>query len=104
MHIIGKEQTLLQLFPPGADLGSLTVGVTKAVEKSFVRQTMRNPTRDEISRRFTLCVKWAKVFRGDLKWGIQRIVDEFDNVLRADALGIPYEPPTRQCWIPSDGV
>ncbi len=102
MNIIGRQETIMSLFP-GDLLGALTKGVTLAVHKSFEQQSMKNPTRDEIKRRFDICLKWAKVFRGDLKWGIQRIVDEFDNVLVKELTGATYEPPTRQCWIQSDG-
>jgi len=97
MHVIGKKETILSLFPPGPDLGRLTNGVTAAVHRSFEQQSMRNPTNDEVKRRFEICVKWALTFRGELKWGIQRIVDELDNVLRSELLGTPYQVPTRQC-------
>ncbi len=104
MHVIGKEETIVGLFGNGNDLGTLTRGVTEAVGKSFSQQSMRNPSHDEIRRRFTICMKWAKVFRGDLSWGMQRIVDELPNALRAELLGTSYSPPTRQCWIPADGA
>lgn len=103
MHVIGKEETLLSLFAPN-DLAVLTAGVTRAVHKSFIEQSMANPSTDEVRRRFNICVKWAKVFRGDLKWGIQRIVDELHHPLRSELIGSAYAPPTRQCWIPSDGA
>ena len=105
MNIIGREQTILELFPAEqGTLGKLTNGITQAVHRSFENQSMKNPTRAEITRRFEICMKWAKVFRGDLRWGIQRIVDEFDNVLVAELTVKKYEPPKRTTWIPSDGA
>lgn len=103
-----SSDDLIQLFPPqgpsGNLLGQITNGITEAVHTSFAEGNMRNPTRDEIRRRFNICVKWAKVFRGDLKFGIQRIVGELPNALRAELLGVPYEPPTRTSWIAGDGA
>ena len=102
-QIIGQQTKVLSLFPPGKVLGSLTTGIEEVVGRSFVEQRMRNPTHAEVKRRFEICMKWAITFRGDLKWGIQRIVDELANALRAELLGQAYSPPTRQCWIQQDG-
>ena len=100
--------SLIQLFPPGGAngdmLGKLVNGITKAVHESFIESNLRDPTQGEIRRRFEICVKWAKVFRGDLKFGIQRIVDELANPLRAELLGVAYEPPARTSWIMGDGA
>ena len=103
MHLIGQDKTFLNLFPPGDALGQLTRGITAAVGQSFNEQNMRNPTRDEVVRRFNLCLKWAKTLRGDLEWGLDRICDELPNALGSELLGLEYKPPARQCWIPSDG-
>ena len=97
-----ESKSIVGLFP-GPDLGRVTLGIYSAIEKSFVEQNMRNPTRDEIKRRFGICINWAKTLRGDLKWGLDRIVDTMPEVLRAHLLGGEFKPDTRQCWIPSDG-
>jgi len=102
MNIIGRQETILQLFP-GEDLGTITNGITRAIHASFAEQSMRNPTRAEVRHRFDICFKWAKVMRGDLKWGLARIVDTVPEALRAELLGQEYTPSTRQCWIPTDG-
>lgn len=100
--IIGLEKTVLSLFSAeDGTLGRLTAGILDAVAESFEQ---KNPTEGEIRDRFNKCMKWAMVFRGDLKWGIQRINDEIKNALRTELLGAKYEPPTRQCWIQSDGA
>jgi len=103
--IIGQEQKILQMFPAetGA-LGKITTGIFKAVAGSFEQQSMKNPTRAEIQNRFEICMKWAKTFRGDLKWGLDRIVGEIPNALRAELLHVDYTPPSRQSWIPEDGA
>lgn len=102
-NIIGRQETLLQMFP-GETLGTITNGVAKAVSLSFEEQHMKNPTRQEIRTRFEICIKWAKVLRGDLKWGVQRIADEMVNVLRAELCGQRYQPPKREVWVPTDGL
>lgn len=105
MNIIGREETVLSLFSAeDGTLGKLTLGIMTAVGESFSQQSMNNPTDAEVRDRFNKCMKWAKILRGDLKWGIQRINDELKNALRAELLGTKYEPPTRECWIPSDGA
>lgn len=93
---------IVSLFP-GPDLGRVTIGIYKAIERSFAEQSMRNPTREEIKRRFEICINWAKTLRGDLKWGLDRIVDTMPDVLRTTLLGGEFKPDTRQCWIPNDG-
>ena len=90
-------------FPPGDALGKITNGVFVAVSKSFEAQQMKNPTRDEVKRRFQICMKWAITLRGDLQWGLDRIVDELPNALATELRGGDYSPPKRQCWLPSDG-
>ncbi len=104
MNLIGKEETLLQMFPPPVMLGQLTKGIVAAVEKSFEGTEMRNPTKEEVKRRFEICVKAAKIMRGDLKFGMQRLLGELPNVLKVELRGDKWEPPTRQCWLPSDGT
>jgi len=98
-NIIGRTETITQMFP-GSALGTITNGITNAVGISFDEQKMKNPTMGEIRRRFDICMKWAKILRGDLAWGVQRIIDEMPNILRKELLGVTYTPPSREIWAP----
>lgn len=97
-----ENQAIVSMFP-GADLGRITIGIYEAISQSFEEQKMRNPTREEVKRRFGICINWAKTLRGDLKWGLDRIVDTMGDVLRTELMGTKFEPDNRSCWIPSDG-
>ncbi len=98
-----ESKSIAGLFPD-SDLGRITVGIYSAIERSFTEQSMRNPTHEEVKRRFTICINWAKTLRGDLKWGLDRIVDTMPEVLRAHLLGGEFKPDARACWLPSDGT
>ena len=102
--IVGGEgsKKIVTLFP-GADLGRITMGIYEAVGKSFDQQFMRNPTREEIKRRFKIVMDWAVTLRGDLSWGLDRIVDVMHEILTSELTGAKWEPSKRQCWIPADG-
>ncbi len=98
-----ESKTITGMFP-GSDLGRITMSIYGAIEASFAEGNMRNPTREEVKRRFMICINWAKTLRGDLKWAIGRICDTMPEVLRTELLGAEFKPDTRACWIPSDGV
>jgi hypothetical protein len=102
--IVGGEgsKTIRGMFP-GDDLGRITIGIFEAIAISFEEGNMRNPTHEEKKRRFTICVNWAKILRGDLAWGLARICDSMPDILRAELLGTKWEPDKRACWIPEDG-
>lgn len=103
--IIGRPETIVELFP-GDLMGRLVRGVTEAVHKSFCDKQgkmSREITQAEIRERFNACMKWAKTLRGDLKWGIERIVGQFDEILICHLAKKDYVPPQRQCWVASDG-
>lgn len=105
MQLIGRQETILQLFP-GDSLGRLTRGIHEAVERSFQddKGRMRTDiTQWEIRDRVTACVKQAKMMRGDLKWGLDRIVGQMDEVLRCHLAKTDYKVPTRALWMPEDG-
>lgn len=105
MQLIGRQETLLSLFP-GEAMGKLTRAVTTAIDKSFrdpEGRLYKEITQAEIRDRFTACLKQAKILRGDLKWGVERIVGQLDEILRCHLAKRDYVPPQRKCWIPSDG-
>jgi hypothetical protein len=103
--LIGRDETLYQLFPDEL-LGRLTKGVTEAVDRSFrdsEGRLRRDITHIEIKDRFSACIKWARTLRGDLKWGVDRIVGQMDEILRCHLAKADYSPPERKCWVPADG-
>jgi hypothetical protein len=102
---INRPETLKALFP-GDSLGGLTRGVFGAVDRSFrdsEGRMKKDITQVEIKDRFTACVEWAKTLRGDFKWGLERIVGQFDEIIRCHLAKMDYKPPTRQLWMPGDG-
>ncbi len=97
-----RQQRLLTMFP-GAALGELVNGITDALLASFRNQAMRIPTDQEKRQRFTICMDWAVILRGDMKWGVQRIVGAMPEILKTELSGSKWVPSKRQCWIPEDG-
>lgn len=101
-----REKTVRGLFP-GPVLGQLVTGITNAIYDSFQFKGsecslilgMAAPTEYEKRRRFTILMNWACILRGDLKWGIQRIVDAMPEILKTSLSGGKWTPATRQCWI-----
>ena len=97
-----KQQRVMSLFP-GATLGELVDGITNAIYGSFKQQSMKVPTDADKRQRFGICMEWAVTLRGDLQWGVQRIVGAMPDILRTTLAGGKWEPTKRQCWIPADG-
>jgi hypothetical protein len=96
-----REKTVMALFPD--TLGVLVNGITDAMWSSFKREGIQVASDTEKRRRFTICMDWAVTLRGDLKWGVQRIVGAMPEILKAELSGTKYVPSQRQCWIPADG-
>lgn len=106
MAYINRPETLTSLFP-GVAMGTLTRGIFEAVDRSFQHDKGKmkgDITIAEIRSRFAACVHWAKILRGDLKWGLERVIGQFDEILRCHLTKTPYKVPTRACWVPEDGV
>jgi hypothetical protein len=97
--IINQEQTLLRMFP-GDQIGSVTNAVYRVVEKSFIDDKMNHPTRDEVKRRFEICIKWVKILRGDKHWSISRIEGRLPEALRTELQGGSWTPNERRVWLP----
>lgn len=106
--ISGDKDARLQSLFPGNAIGTLTRGIFVAVDNSFQerRQKMNNPTHQEIRQRFDICFQAARMLRGDLKWGVQRIVDILPEVLKYELNGSKWSPSVaeRTMWVPSDGT
>lgn len=83
-----------------AAVGKLTKGIMSAITRSF-REDKSRQTQDEIRRRGHLCVGIARELRHDLKWSVDRIVDEMPKALRSKLDGIPWDPSkVRALWVP----
>jgi hypothetical protein len=103
IQIINREGTLLGMLGREG-MKKFAAAAFTTLDTSFKEQNMRNPTQAEIRRRFEICVKWAKVMRGDLQWGLDRVCDNLQHALRAELLGQEYKPDNRSCWMPGDGA
>ncbi|MBI3184629.1 MAG: hypothetical protein HYZ28_21035 [Myxococcales bacterium] len=78
------------------------LAVERAISGSFAEDGSR-PTGDEVRRRFALCERLLRQLRGDLGWGLQRVLDHLPKYLRCELDGVPWRPEARTVWVPSDG-
>ncbi len=83
------------------DLAKITLSFTSTIGASFDEDKSRS-THSEIKRRFEICVKLFRELRGDLNWGVDRILDKLPEYLRCELDGIPWTPDTRTMWLPRD--
>lgn len=87
-------------------MGCLCNAISESVFKSLCDEKgkMRGDVpRTEVKERFTACIKAARELRGDLKWGLERIIGVLDEVLICHLSKMEFKPSDRKCWIPSDG-
>lgn len=89
-------------------LAKVVLGIERAVKLSFDRQRepghiiLVNGSRDappsqaEAKRRIEICVKMFRELRGDLKWTVERIVDEMPRFLKMQIDGVSWEPEARR--------
>jgi hypothetical protein len=73
------------------------------VELSFATHRVQQITRAEIVRRIDICESIFEKLRGDLGWGIARILDRMPDYLKAELDGVAWTPDERACWMPGDG-
>jgi len=85
------------------DLARLTLGIEHAVSHSFATDHARM-TGAEVRRRFGICERLFRELRGDLGWGLVRVLDHLPEYLRCELDGMPWEPDRRTCWMPGDGT
>jgi len=85
------------------DLGRVTLGIEHAVSQSFEADRARM-TGAEVRRRFGICERLFRQLRGDLGWGLVRVLDHLPEYLRCELDGTPWEPDSRTCWMPGDGT
>ncbi len=91
-----------QLVGDHTALADVVNGIQTTIELSFAVDGA-TITGAEVKRRFQLCEGIFKVLRGDMQWGIARIVDHLPEYLRAELNGETWEPNSRTCWMPKDG-
>ncbi len=97
-----NDNSLTSLISEPAQLARVTMGFHDSIVMSLALDNA-TVTDAEVKRRFDLCVKIFKLLRGDVKWGVARILDYLPEYLRAEIDGDSWEPDKRNCWIPSDG-
>lgn len=83
-------------------VGTATLAIERAIIGSFVEDQAR-PTGDEVRRRFVICERLVRRLRGDLGWGLQRVLDHLPHYLRCELDRVPWEPEARTVWAPGDG-
>jgi hypothetical protein len=84
------------------ELPRVVLGIEHAVHKSFATDGARM-TGAEVRRRFDICERLFRQLRGDLGWGLQRVIDHLPHYLRCELDGQPWEPDRRTLWMPEDG-
>lgn len=94
-------------------LGKVGAGIEAAVAGSFLEDAARQkvvlvvspPRHSEVKRRTAVCIRIFRELRGDLKWGVDRIVDNLPRFLRSELDGIAWAPvATRASWSPSQEI
>lgn len=84
-----------------ANLPRIVDGLTAVIDRSF-QQDGATMTRSEVKRRFDICTEIFRQLRGDLRWGVGRILDHLPRYLRAELNGETWEPEQRTMWLPED--
>jgi hypothetical protein len=78
------------------------LGIEHAVTRSFEADGTR-VTGAEVRHRFAICERLVRQLRGDLRWGLVRVIDHLPHYLRYELDGQAWEPDRRTCWMPEDG-
>lgn len=81
----------------------VALAIEAAVRASFAANGAR-VTGDEVKRRFRICERIFRALRGDLGWGLERVLDRLPHYLRSELDGVPWEPDRRTIWMPGDGA
>ena len=79
------------------------LGLERVVTQSFEADGARM-TAVEVRRRFGICERLFRQLRGDLGWGLARVLDHLPHYLRCELDGQAWEPDRRTCWMPGDGT
>jgi hypothetical protein len=81
--------------------GRVMLAIERAITRSFTEDGSR-ATGDEVRRRFAVCERVVRRLRGDLGWGLQRVLEHLPRYLRCELDGIPWQPDARVVWVPGD--
>jgi hypothetical protein len=81
----------------------VTLVIERVIADSF-RADGARPTGHETRRRFAICERLVRHLRGDLGWGLSRVLDHLPGYLRCELDGAPWEPDARAVWVPEDGT
>lgn len=84
------------------ELARAALGIERVVAQSFEADRARM-TGAEVRRRFQICERLFRQLRGDLGWGLVRLLDHLPHYLRCELDGNAWEPDRRTCWMPGDG-
>lgn len=87
-------------------IGKVSVGIAEAIKNSFGKDQVLRPvrTRNEIERRFRICIRWFVTLRRELGWTVPRILDDLPQALRHELDGTPYVPDeNRRAWTSGGG-
>jgi hypothetical protein len=79
----------------------VTFAVERVIADSFGADGAR-ATGDEVRRRFAICERLVRQLRGDLGWGLQRVLDRLPVYLRCELDGVRWVPDARVVWVPED--
>jgi hypothetical protein len=77
------------------------LGLATVVEASFDQDGSRI-TQDEVKRRLYLAADLFCELRRDVKWSVERILNELPNALRSKLDGTPWSPNAHALWKPGD--
>jgi len=79
----------------------VTLAIECAIADSLQTDGGR-PTAAEVRRRFAICERVVRQLRGDLRWGLQRVLDHLPRYLRCELDGVAWTPDEREIWVPED--
>src|SRR5438046_1496557 len=80
----------------------VVLAIEGAVMRSFEVDRARI-TATETRRRFQICERLIRSLRGDMGWGLHRVLDHLSHYLRCELDGQRWEPDERTIWMPEDG-
>ena len=82
-------------------VAGVTLAIERAIADSFGTDRARM-TSSEVRRRFAICERLLRQLRGDLGWGLQRVLGHLPHYLRCELDGAPWTPDERAIWVPED--
>lgn len=94
---MSAEETLKKFIPDDKLRTAVVNGFTTAIGASFLDEE-KSLKRDEVKRRYGICVKIFTALVGDLRWSTERALHHLPEYLRAEVLGIAWTPSTKTSW------